>query len=74
LAVKRVESPVFPFDFSLSEADKMAQHTVFEGEVTLGARLDSDGNAMTTESGDYVAELVTKVGKTGLKITLKLNP
>ncbi len=74
LAVKRVESPVFPVEFSLSAADKMAQHTVFEGDVTLHARLDSDGNAMTTESGDYFAEIPTQVGKNGLVLRLELIP
>jgi hypothetical protein len=73
LAVKRIENPTFPLEFSLSAADKMAQHTVFEGDVSLNARLDTDGNAMTTEASDYLAEKPTKVGQTDLVLTLKLN-
>jgi hypothetical protein len=74
LAVKRIVDPKFPFLFSLSSADKMAPQTVFEGEVNLHARLDTDGNAMTTDAGDYVAEVPTKVGKQGIVLQLKLNP
>jgi hypothetical protein len=71
LAVKRLESPQLPLNFVLSEDDRMAQHTVFEGKVTLHARLDSDGSATTTLPGDWVAEQPAKVGDSG--IVLKLS-
>ncbi|RIL06825.1 MAG: hypothetical protein DCC71_05490 [Proteobacteria bacterium] len=52
LAVKRIESPRFPLEFSLGPADRMIQQMPFEGPLQLSARLDTDGNAMTRTPGD----------------------
>jgi cytochrome c-type biogenesis protein CcmH len=52
LAVKRVPDPVFPLDFTLGPDDRMIQAMPFTGPITLSARLDSDGNATSTEPGD----------------------
>lgn len=52
LAVKRIESPRFPLDFTLGPGDRMIQQMPFEGPLQLSARLDTDGNAMTREPGD----------------------
>lgn len=52
LAVKRVPNPSFPLTFVLGPDDRMIQTLPFAGPVTLSARLDSDGNATSTEPGD----------------------
>lgn len=52
LAVKRIESPTFPLDFTLGPGDRMIAQMPFEGPLQLSARLDTDGNAMTREPGD----------------------
>ena len=52
LAVKRVESPKFPMEFSIGPDDRMIKTRPFEGPLQLSARLDADGNAMTRVAGD----------------------
>jgi hypothetical protein len=52
LAVKRIELPNFPFEFSVGPEDRMVEARPFQGPLTLTARLDSDGNAGTRGPGD----------------------
>jgi len=52
LAVKRVESPTFPMDFTIGPDDRMIKAMPFAGPLQLSARLDADGNAMTRAPGD----------------------
>jgi cytochrome c-type biogenesis protein CcmH len=52
LAVKRIESPRFPLEFSLGPDDRMIKQMPFVGPIQLSARLDADGNAMTRAPGD----------------------
>ncbi len=52
LAVKRVEAPTFPMEFTIGPGDRMIQAMPFEGPLQLSARLDADGNAMTRAPGD----------------------
>jgi cytochrome c-type biogenesis protein CcmH len=52
LAVKRVESPLFPMDFTIGPDDRMIKAMPFAGPLQLSARLDADGNAMTRAPGD----------------------
>jgi hypothetical protein len=56
LAVKRVESPRFPMEFSLGPDDRKIKAMPFEGPLQLSARLDADGNAMTRAPGDLLGE------------------
>ncbi len=51
-AVKKVESPSFPFQFSVGPEDRMSQAQPFQGPLRLTARLDTDGNAGTRSPGD----------------------
>ena len=55
LAVRRVFGPSFPVSLSISSADAMVPGTAFPARVTIQARLDRDGNAMTTMEGDWAA-------------------
>jgi hypothetical protein len=52
LAVKRIESPSFPLEFTVGPADRMIQARPFQGPLQLTARLDADGNALTRNPGD----------------------
>ena len=53
LAVLRIPAPSFPLDFSIGPANVMIPSMRFAGAISLSARLDADGNAMTprTEGG-----------------------
>jgi hypothetical protein len=56
LAVKRIPSPRFPLDFELGPDDRMIQALPFAGPLSLSARVDSDGNAMSRTPGDLQGE------------------
>ncbi|VAX31326.1 hypothetical protein MNBD_NITROSPINAE05-1246, partial [hydrothermal vent metagenome] len=74
LAVKLLESIEFPYAFSLGQESVMMPGSVFEGEMTLTARIDQDGDAKSSPddlegilkvtAGDHKVELVIdhKVG------------
>lgn len=72
LAVKRVESPQFPLEFSLGPDDRMIDAMPFVGPLQLSARLDADGNAMTREPGDLHGEAAGTFdpGASGIQITI----
>jgi hypothetical protein len=54
-AVKRIADPHFPLDFEIGPGDRMIQTMPFEGPLTLTARVDGDGNAMSRQPGDLEA-------------------
>ncbi len=72
LAVKRVESPRFPMDFSLGPDDRMIKTMPFEGPLQLSVRLDADGNAMTRAPGDLQGETAQshQPGESGISIVI----
>jgi hypothetical protein len=76
LAVKRVEHPHFPYEFSLGPEDRMIQARPFAGPIELSARLDSDGNATTRSPGDVTGAARDPVepGATGVAILLDRAP
>ncbi|MBI4384798.1 MAG: hypothetical protein HY579_12285 [Nitrospinae bacterium] len=45
LAVKRLSGIRFPYEYTIGPADVMMPGARFEGELTITARLDQDGNA-----------------------------
>jgi len=51
-AVKKIQAPSFPFEFSVGPEDRMIQTQPFQGPLQLSARLDADGNAGTRSPGD----------------------
>lgn len=71
-AVKRIESPKFPFEFSVGPDDRMIRALPFAGPLQLTARLDADGNAGTREPGDLQGRYPDPVdpGARSLKISL----
>ncbi len=72
LAVKRIESPTFPLDFTLGPDDRMIQAMPFVGPLQLSARLDADGNAMTRQPGDLQGEAPAphQPGESGVAIVI----
>ena len=52
LAVTRIGDPRFPQVFELGQDQVMIPGLRFEGPISLTARLDSDGNAMTRDPAD----------------------
>jgi hypothetical protein len=72
LAVQRVVDPKLPFEFSIGPEDRMIQQMPFAGPLTLSARLDADGNAMTRLAGDLqgVAPGTHEPGDGGVAIVI----
>jgi hypothetical protein len=52
LAVLRIPNPSFPLEFTIGPENVMIPSMRFEGAISLSARLDADGNAMTRGAGD----------------------
>ena len=51
LAVQKIQSPEFPFAYTLSGEDVMRPGTPFQGKITVKATLDRDGK-VGAEPGD----------------------
>src|SRR6185295_16057998 len=47
VAVKRYTAASFPIDFTLGAGDMMFQNGAFDGEMSLAARVDKDGDPIT---------------------------
>ena len=71
VAVKRFTATSFPIEFSLSQADMMFKNGAFEGELTLSARVDKDGDPITRRKGDVFGTLDrVKVGAAGVEVAI----
>jgi hypothetical protein len=70
LAVQRVPSPTFPREFVIGPQDAMVAGGPFPDRITIEARLDQDGNAMTEGPDDLSARSETAPGSTGVALTL----
>ena len=72
LAVKRVEAPTFPMEFTLGPGDRMIQAMPFTGPLQLSVRLDADGNAMTRAAGDLQGQAPAphQPGDSGIAIVI----
>jgi hypothetical protein len=73
LAVKRLPTPQFPFDFSIGPDDRMIQAMPFQGPIRLSARIDADGNATTRSPGDLQTNSDTAYDPGARSITLLIN-
>ena len=70
LAVLKVENPKFPYDFTLSENNKMIQSMPFEGPFTVTARISPSGSAMDKTGVESSTKKQVNIGDTNLKIEL----
>ena len=68
----RIPSPDFPLSFSIGPDDVMIPTMRFEGNISLTARLDADGNAMTRGEGDIssAVEEPLSPGASGVQLLL----
>jgi hypothetical protein len=71
IAVKKMPATSFPLPFSLSAADMPFQNGPFDGDLTLTARIDQDGDPMTHQKGDVFGTLPkVHVGSRDVKLAL----
>lgn len=72
LAVLRVPAPRFPLEFTIGPENVMIPSMRFEGSLSLTARLDADGNAMTRGEQDLssVVESPVLPGASGVRLLL----
>jgi hypothetical protein len=71
VAVKRYTASSFPIEFTLGAGDMMFKNGAFEGDLTLAARVDKDGDPITRRKGDVFGTVNrVKVGATGVQIKL----
>jgi hypothetical protein len=73
LAVRRLDPSKFPIEFTIGPSDVMIQGRPFAGPITLTARLDGDGNAMTREPTDLSGGVEGPIqpGASNVEIVLK---
>lgn len=72
LAVVRVPDPSFPLSFQVGPENVMIPSMQFRGPISLSARLDADGNAMTKGAEDLssATESALSPGATGVQLLL----
>jgi cytochrome c-type biogenesis protein CcmH len=67
LAVKKIDRPNFPVDYSLSQDNVMMQGMPFNGKINLTVRLDKDGNPITRTPGDMTGDYKKNPVEVGTK-------
>jgi cytochrome c-type biogenesis protein CcmH len=67
LAVKKIDKPTFPLNYSLSQENVMMQGTPFSGKIKISVRLDKDGNPATRGAGDLTGEYKKNPAEVGTK-------
>ena len=75
LAAKKLPvtgSAMFPLAYTLSQSDVMMQGTKLDGAVTVSARIDGDGDALSKNPGDITGQSKgpVPVGAKGVDFTL----
>ena len=72
LAVLRIPEPEFPVAFEIGPGDVMIPSMRFAGPISLSARLDADGNAMTRGESDLASPPAppAEPGTTGVVLVL----
>ncbi|HLK92788.1 MAG TPA: hypothetical protein VKZ18_23045 [Polyangia bacterium] len=71
IAVKKMPADKFPLPFALTAADMPFQNGPFDGDLTLTARIDQDGDPLTHEKGDVFGTLAkVRVGSRDVKLAL----
>jgi len=71
IAVKKMPATKFPLAFDLSGADMPFQNGPFDGELTLTARIDKDGDPLSHQKGDVMGTLPkVRVGSKNVRLTL----
>ena len=69
LAVKKIKGVTLPYSFTLGQADVMLPGALFEGPITIFARLDKDGDAAPAP-GDIDGSIAARPGDQQVEIIL----
>ena len=69
LAVRKHRIFDFPFEFKIGQLNTMIEGIIFEGNLTLTARLDQDGNRKSSP-GDIEGKVNVQAGEKGVKLVL----
>jgi hypothetical protein len=72
LAVLRIPEPELPLEFEIGPGDVMIPSMRFEGLISLSARLDADGNAMTRGPTDLSSAVAESLSPGTTDVTLVL--
>jgi cytochrome c-type biogenesis protein CcmH len=67
LAVKKIDKPTFPLNYSLGQENVMMQGMPFTGKINITVRLDKDGNPTTRGAGDMTGEYKKNPAEVGAK-------
>ena len=71
VAVKKFQNATYPLSFTLSAADMPFQNGAFDGELSLSARIDQDGDPITRQKGDVFGTLPkVRVGSHDVKLPI----
>jgi hypothetical protein len=71
VAVKKFPATTFPIEFTMSAADMPFQGGTFDGELTLTARIDQDGDPLSRQKGDVFGSLPkVQVGSKDVRLTV----
>jgi hypothetical protein len=71
IAVKKMPADSFPLPFTLSAADMPFANGPFDGDLTLTARIDQDGDPLSHQKGDVFGTLPkVRVGSKNVRLTL----
>jgi hypothetical protein len=73
LAVLRIADAKFPLDFEIGPSNVMIPSMQFTGPISLSARLDADGNAMTRGAGDISSPSLSALAPGARDVRLVLS-
>ncbi|MEM9174549.1 MAG: hypothetical protein AAGC67_04895 [Myxococcota bacterium] len=73
LAVLRIPDPAFPLAFSIGPENVMIPSMQFAGAISLSARLDADGNAMTRGPGDISSPVLEGLAPGAADVEIRLS-
>ena len=76
IAVKRLTVGSFPVEFQIGQEEVMLPGRFFLGGMLLSARVDADGDPLTRDDGELVAENAQMLlpGATGVDLVLQPPP
>jgi hypothetical protein len=70
LAVKKINNPIFPVKFNLSQNDAMMNQIPFKGPFLITARLSPSGNAMDKSGVQVSTKKKIELGEKNIKLIL----
>jgi hypothetical protein len=73
IAVQRIDSPVFPLAFSLTNANNMIGEDFYDGDITLTVRLDVDGKAGAKQPNDLESTMLINAQENQRQVQLTLK-